>query len=175
MRPSSRTAILDAALAVAQRNGIAGVTLDAVAGEAGVSKGGLIYHFPSKEQLLQGLTDHITACWERAMLDELGMPFDEATPSQRLLAYIAVVTAKVGTAGELAVLIDVGEALIASWRALVQKWVPPADDTPDDVDRAVARLAVDGLWWVEATTADLDPPLRTAVLERIRRLAEGRG
>lgn len=30
-------------------------TLDAVAGAAGISKGGLIYHFPTKEALVEGL------------------------------------------------------------------------------------------------------------------------
>ncbi|GKU79455.1 TetR/AcrR family transcriptional regulator [Paenibacillus sp. L3-i20] len=35
------------------------LTLDAVAKEAGVSKGGLLYHFPNKEELLKGLTLYI--------------------------------------------------------------------------------------------------------------------
>ncbi|RJX37785.1 TetR/AcrR family transcriptional regulator [Paenibacillus pinisoli] len=35
------------------------LTLDAVAKEAGVSKGGLLYHFPSKDALLQGITVYI--------------------------------------------------------------------------------------------------------------------
>ncbi|MBH5317869.1 TetR family transcriptional regulator [Paenibacillus sp. GSMTC-2017] len=35
------------------------LTLDAVAKEAGVSKGGLLYHFPNKEELLKGLALHI--------------------------------------------------------------------------------------------------------------------
>ena len=42
---SSREKILDAAVQVAIRDGILAMTLDAVAREAGVSKGGLIYHF----------------------------------------------------------------------------------------------------------------------------------
>jgi AcrR family transcriptional regulator len=52
---SSRHAILDAAESVVGTHGAAHVTLEAVAKHAGVSKGGLLYHFPSKEALLQGM------------------------------------------------------------------------------------------------------------------------
>jgi AcrR family transcriptional regulator len=52
---SSRDGILDAAQAVVLQVGAAHMTLDAVASKARVSKGGLLYHFPTKEALLKGL------------------------------------------------------------------------------------------------------------------------
>jgi AcrR family transcriptional regulator len=51
----ARTRILDAAEAIVRGKGVSGLTLDAAAREAGVSKGGLLYHFASKEALLSGL------------------------------------------------------------------------------------------------------------------------
>ena len=45
-----RQAILEAAERVVTEAGAAHLTLDAVAGKAGVSKGGLLYHFPSKKR-----------------------------------------------------------------------------------------------------------------------------
>ena len=57
-RSDARERILDAALAVADRVGAAHLTLDAVATEAGVSKGGLLYHFASKDLLLKGVVEH---------------------------------------------------------------------------------------------------------------------
>src|SRR5476651_2729859 len=51
----TRTRVLDAAEAIVRAKGVAGLTLDAAAREAGVSKGGLLYHFASKEALLTGL------------------------------------------------------------------------------------------------------------------------
>lgn len=51
----ARTRILDAAETLVRANGVNGLTLDAAAREAGVSKGGLLYHFASKEALLTGL------------------------------------------------------------------------------------------------------------------------
>ena len=56
-RPSAREAILDAAEAVVLADGAAHLILDAVAERAGVSKGGLLYHFPTKELLLQAMVD----------------------------------------------------------------------------------------------------------------------
>lgn len=58
MKPNPlRDSLLDAALAVIARSGACRMTLDAVATEAQVSKGGLLYHFPDKESLLRGLLD----------------------------------------------------------------------------------------------------------------------
>lgn len=52
---NARARILDAAEAVALREGARHLTLDAAAREAGLSKGGVLYHFPSKQALLDGM------------------------------------------------------------------------------------------------------------------------
>jgi AcrR family transcriptional regulator len=51
-RERSREEILEAARIVLLRNGVAATTLEAVAQEAGLSKTGLYYYFPSKDALL---------------------------------------------------------------------------------------------------------------------------
>lgn len=58
-RPNSREEILDAAEAVVGSLGAANLTLDAVADRAGISKGGLLYNFPSKEALLKAMIDRL--------------------------------------------------------------------------------------------------------------------
>lgn len=52
---SARDSILEAAEAIVAEQGASFMTMDAVAARAGVSKGGLIYHFPTQEALLQTL------------------------------------------------------------------------------------------------------------------------
>src|SRR3954466_14733340 len=54
-RGDTRARLLDAASAVVRRDGAQALTLDAVAAEAGVSKGGLLYHFRSKHELLEAM------------------------------------------------------------------------------------------------------------------------
>ncbi len=52
-RKNCKESILDAAEAVVLEHGAAHMSLDVVARKASVSKGGLMYHFPSKEALLK--------------------------------------------------------------------------------------------------------------------------
>ncbi len=51
--------MIEAALRVIEDRGVHSLTLDAVAEEAGVTKRGLIYHFPSKSALILGLHVHL--------------------------------------------------------------------------------------------------------------------
>ena len=55
----TRARIRVAAAKVIERDGAGHLTLEKVAAEAGVSKGGLLYHYPSKDALLQGLLDDL--------------------------------------------------------------------------------------------------------------------
>jgi AcrR family transcriptional regulator len=57
--------LLDAAESVVLRAGIGSLTLDAVAAEAKVSKGGLLYHFPSKDSLIEAMVVRTAANWQR--------------------------------------------------------------------------------------------------------------
>lgn len=54
---NKRAQILEAALRVVDARGSNHLTIDAVAAEAGLSKGGVLYHFASKQALLQGMLD----------------------------------------------------------------------------------------------------------------------
>ncbi|MDX8445609.1 TetR/AcrR family transcriptional regulator [Mesorhizobium captivum] len=57
-RANSRDRILAAAADVAREAGPGSLSLDAVANRAGVSKGGLLYNFPTKAKLMQGLVEN---------------------------------------------------------------------------------------------------------------------
>ena len=62
-----RATLLDAAEAVVARQGIANLTLESVAAEAGISKGGLLHHFRTKDRLIEALVrraaENWRACW----------------------------------------------------------------------------------------------------------------
>lgn len=74
---SRRANILDAAANIVDTSGAAHLTMDAVAEAAGVSKGGVLYHFPSKQVLLEGmlerLLDHIKASTQQFCVDNPDM------------------------------------------------------------------------------------------------------
>lgn len=56
---STKDTILDAAQRIAVERGAGRITLDEVAKESGLSKGGLLYHFSGKEGLIQGMLQRL--------------------------------------------------------------------------------------------------------------------
>ena len=74
---SARDRVLDAYETLLIEQGPGAATLDAVAAHAGVSKGGLLYHFGSKEHLADGLLERLR---ERSALDAELMRGDAAGP-----------------------------------------------------------------------------------------------
>lgn len=61
--------LLESAVSFASRDGIASLSVNAVAREAGVSKGGLLHHFPNKQALIFTLFARLLAIMEEAILD----------------------------------------------------------------------------------------------------------
>ncbi|MBF4633405.1 TetR/AcrR family transcriptional regulator [Agreia pratensis] len=57
--------MIDAFAELLGENGERAATLDAVAAAAGVSKGGLLYHFGSKEALIEGVLERLATLVER--------------------------------------------------------------------------------------------------------------
>lgn len=66
--PAQRDLLLDAAESVAVREGVARLTFDAVAAEAGVSKGGLLHYFASKEQLIEAMVQRSADGWRNCFM-----------------------------------------------------------------------------------------------------------
>ena len=58
-KPDKKRLILDAAARVVDEQGAGHLTIDAVAASAGISKGGVLYHFPNKQTLLRGMLDQV--------------------------------------------------------------------------------------------------------------------
>lgn len=72
-RAKTKQRILEAAAEISREDGPGNLSLDAVAAKAGVSKGGLLYHFPSKTALLQAVVESFVISFE----DELGRRREE--------------------------------------------------------------------------------------------------
>lgn len=171
-RPSKRQSILHAALRVDERAGVTGITLDAVAEEAGLTKAGLMYHFPSREALLRGIQEHQVVSWEGALESAAGKTAAEATPKERLAAYARVATESASSA-DLALILEFSKhaGLAGHWDDVVARWTPTPEQAAADA-RAfamfIARLAADGLWSFESMyDTRLDPDFRRNVAEAI--------
>lgn len=67
-RAATRRKILTAAAEIAQEAGPGNMSLDAVAARAGVSKGGLLYHFPTKTKLFQAVVANFIESFDEALV-----------------------------------------------------------------------------------------------------------
>jgi AcrR family transcriptional regulator len=79
----ARGAILAAAEEIVRRQGVARLTIDAVAAQAGLSKGGTLHHFPSKDALIAGMVEQKAASLRAAIADHEARY--GATPHARML------------------------------------------------------------------------------------------
>ncbi|WP_436770763.1 TetR/AcrR family transcriptional regulator [Yinghuangia sp. YIM S09857] len=163
-----RDLLLDAAEQLLAEQGTTALTLAAVATRAGVGKGGLLYHFPTKEALVKALVQRLIDEFDEAVAERA-----DGSPGSYTRAYVDAtfdivtdrdqhrarrrwaVVAAAATASALA------DPLREATRRRQRR-----DDDADPVTARIVRLAVDGLW--EAT--DYDPLLFDAEeCEQLRR------
>ncbi|CAD7714554.1 HTH-type transcriptional regulator BetI [Xanthomonas hydrangeae] len=175
MRPSNRSKILDAALRVIDREGVTAVTFESVSSEAGITRGGMLYHFPSRDALINAIHAHLAATWEASMEAIGGKPAADLTAQERHMAY-ARACAQSATRAELQFMLEsaTDQALTEPWAAVLERWAPPVPtDTQDEaaLDDFIARLAADGLWVYESlSSTPLDKDLKATIAERLAKM-----
>jgi AcrR family transcriptional regulator len=165
----ARDRILDAAAHLLVRDGADAVTIAAVAREAGVSKGGLFYHFPSKEVLVEQLVARYVESFDR-LIDSAG---DE--PGDATAAYLSSAEHPAGPATAVVAALLAAAALtprgLDGLRDRYRSWQARLDG--DGIPRHVAatiRFAVDGIWL--ADTFDLAPVTGGARRDLLRSLRQ---
>ena len=179
----TRERILDAAEARLLARGPAGLVLDSIAADAGISKGGLLYHFPSKESLVAGLCERMLdgfdreleslssadaeprGAWTRAYLastvTEEGVPADN---SAQLMAGI------LATLGRDSAHLEAVREHFARWHRRL------ATDGSDPITSTIVRLAADGLGLSALLgLPTVDPAESPKVIRALRELTRARG
>lgn len=163
-----RTALLAAAGRLAVDHGLQAVTIQAVADAAGVTKGGLLHHFASKEALLFALfQDYVDQM--AADLDRL-MAADTDGYGRFTRAYIrsALTSGGDGVHDPATVLALMAEPQL---RRLWYDWLAAQEalhvETDADPQLRIARLAADGLW-LAATDRAPDADWHRALQDLLR-------
>ena len=176
----TRDRILQAATEVIKHEGVSSLTLDKVAARAGVSKGGFLYHFGSKDALIIGLLNQLMGTLD-SELNVLAEDFDDSHGAFAL-AYLDYVREPNKTATDTAVSIlaaaAVDDDLLDSTRATFSRWQDRLrhGDGLDEVEALLARVVGDGLWLIDLF--DLAPPTveeRRKVLDLVSNLITDHG
>ncbi len=167
-----RRQLVDVAARIASEQGVGAVTLDAVAQAAGVSKGGLLHHFPGKMPLLDGLFDHLIEEFDRALADE--MRADPVAQGRFSRAYLRVVANLRDNPDENRQWVGLTMAMLNEphlrerWRAWVDQRNADYVGTDSSVTALTVRLAADGLWLTDITDCQtIDPETRKALVDRL--------
>ncbi|MEN3112923.1 TetR/AcrR family transcriptional regulator [Uliginosibacterium paludis] len=170
-----RSQLLSVTLALIVSDGYESVTLDKVAKLAGVTKGGLQYHFASKQALLQGVCDHLREVFEPVFYQALEE--EPAGPKRHTRAYIRACFAEVAPLCSKAMLILT--LALPDFARLQREWTLEliAQDTAHAPELAqmllLCRFAADGLWAAEASgVIEFDHDTRTALLDRLLALTD---
>ena len=149
-RKSSREKILDAAAELVAEIGAGRLTLEAVAEKAGLSKGGLLYNFPSKDALLQAMIqrmiDQVTA--EKQALRETAVPGPnlEARVVTKTLLNICCGGKMQEFATGMMVATAENPRLLDPVREVINTTLDQLKTTSDDLDAALLGwLATEGL------------------------------
>ncbi len=175
---TARDKILEAAYRVVQEQGAAHLTLENVAWEAGVSKGGLLYHFRSKEDLIRGMVEEHVRQHEQRMAESLG-----SDPSVvDMMRYMLEVELQCCDDSR----VDTDEAGAALLPALLENpaLLEPAEHMISEMNRKIdeledfalgyiLRLAVDGLHFGQLMGIGLiEEKQREAVIRRMLQLLD---
>ncbi|MBW4438595.1 MAG: TetR/AcrR family transcriptional regulator [Pleurocapsa minor GSE-CHR-MK-17-07R] len=152
-RSPTKTLLIRSANQVILRDGVQGLTLEAVALEAGVSKGGLLYHFPSKDALVVGLIEFYIAQFEdrlRAHVNDAEGP--KAWMRAYVLASLSPPPDEFDVSAGLIAAAALNPALLDPLRERYDAWQAMFDQSAHTALARVVRLAIDG-WWVTTLLA----------------------
>ena len=168
----TRDDVLNAAATIIANQGVGAFTIDAVAREAGVTKGGVLHHFPSKEALLDGLITLVLQNFQARVLEAMNEEPAE-TPGRWLRAYLRSVVAieyqDKQLIPALAAVVTADPSKLAPTHASsAHNHDAAMKDGLDPVEATLIRLAADGIVFSRALSLDvLDEATSAQVYERL--------
>lgn len=179
-RPSARPKLIEAALTVVEKHGVAALTLDAVAEEAGVTKRGLLYHFPTKHALLAGIHEDLAARIEQELIATTGKEPEAANLVERTRGYVRA-SMRSPSNVEMRLIMEAANEpeWMEPWMRVYRRWFPEEERPIEELDDlslrcVIARMAADGSWGYESTlTAPLTEDARERLAAGILNLIDG--
>lgn len=144
-----RRALLDCAARIAAEEGAQAITIQAVAERAGVTKGGLLHHFDSKQALLAAVFSDLLEQMDREI--DRSMASDPLARGRFTRAYVRACFSD-RLLGERSLWAALSVAIVSepALRALWSTWLDGRMTRHAETDGApsliAVRLAADGVW-----------------------------
>ena len=143
-----RHRLLQSTASLMTTHGFAGVSIDKVATEAGVTKGALFHHFPNKKALIEAVFDRELAMLDK-LLDDL-LDKDTGDYGRFTRAYIhatffACIDDRLSSA--LTFSLCARPELVERWDVWMAGRMVKHQKTDNSLQLEVARMAADGIWF----------------------------
>ncbi|MFJ5625668.1 TetR family transcriptional regulator [Peribacillus loiseleuriae] len=174
-----RHLILDTAKQIILESGLSTLTLDAVAKQAGISKGGLLYHYPSKEALIKGLATSIfdeftarfyqyaendpneTGRWSRALIAATKIDLEDNSELNAGFMATSYLDA------------NIAKNISEGYASILKKI---EDDKINPITATIIRLALDGLCYSQKfNISPLDKERENEVIQKLVELTKREG
>jgi AcrR family transcriptional regulator len=175
---SKRNHILSAASIIVKTHGVEKLTLEAVAKEAGISKGGLLHHFPNKQALINEMVEELTNHFVANINDRATRASSSAGDGKWSRAFIEVTFDEVkegnGLSTAIMASLFTNPDLLTRVQNEYSTWQKKfEDDGIDPVRATIVRLAADGLWFSEVFgTGHINKELREKVAKYLINMTE---
>ena len=172
-----RRRLLDAAARIAVEDGVGNLTIQAVADAAGVTKGGLLHHFHSKEALIDAVFSDLLEKLDRQI--DRALARDRQAHGRFSRAYLAAAFEQAGTAehsiwAALSVSILTQPSLRGLWAAWLARRLAQHQETDGAPSLEIVRYAADGVWLADLIEAPVAPVTgRDALFARLVALTHG--
>lgn len=103
-----------------------------MADRTGLTKPGLMYHFPTKQALMDGLVDHVARSAEQQLSQRLDIPIEQASARQRLRAYVQWAVEGPHQRSDLVMFGDprLVDQMTRRWTEHFSRWVQVPTDMP---------------------------------------------
>jgi len=144
---STRDRLLDAVEQLLGEAGPRAATLDAVAAAAGVSKGGLLYHFGTKDALVEGLLERLRTLAAEDLARMRSAPEGAARYYVRTSVVASSDPLQRATIAALRLVQDADRRAVAAFTEVSEAWrVAIEEELGDRALSRVVQLVGDGLW-----------------------------
>lgn len=164
--------ILDVAMQLLAEKGKVGFSLQSVADAVGVTKGGLLHHFPNKQILMQATVKEVIGQLDDAIDDYIAQDLEPYGRFTRAYIYFtlqqdAKSIGRLFAALSMAMLTD--QAFNEQWILWLNGRLEQHASTDDSMDLKLLRLAADGLWLAIYTGVDEQANVQQLMQEMLLR------
>ncbi len=172
--PTARQKVIDASRRIVKERGAGALTYDEIAHESGVTRGGITYHFPTKQRLLQALVEQDIEQWRTVEVEH--RPDDCPAEAAELIGVLRTFTAaeperRRFVAGMLgAATLD--PPVIDAAREYERERLEGVEWDARNVRLQILRMAAGGIFWADLFGCpELPAELRDKLVEMIEALA----